>query len=231
MLNTLHKFIGSIFRRKWVPKPRYPQSKDMVAWFKQYGEGLYISNMQSASTNIVSKCIRLIAGEETHSIILLYAEDLRSWFTTMEWERLATKYKFYYGSFTDIEEDNIKILVLGSADETGMNYPSFRTYQYRMQSIRKVPLTYDNEMKIVRYLVSPQVMSAEYDYYGLIFWFLRIADDERAYFCSEIIEEAFKRVNLKVSVKSNPSPHELEVFLGTQYWIVKHMSRGWPVAK
>lgn len=232
MFQRINKIVGNYFRKKRKPKIHTILLDSVLRFFQEQGEGIYYTCMRSGSTNIISRAIRCVTGAETHCVILYYSEELKSKFSSIEWDKIKMKYKEYYGSSYDIEEDDVKVLVMASADEVGMTYFDFSKYQRREQSIRKAPLSVMQEDTIIRYMCSDTVMDANYDYVGLTFWwFFRIIDDERAFFCSEIIEEAFKTIGIKIAAIPNPSPKDIEQYNTDTNWLKKRMGKGWPTAK
>jgi hypothetical protein len=214
MINLINKLIAKNRRKVFRPKNHRPLTMEWYIRFRCWGEGLYYANIQSRNNNLVAKIIAKFSKGLTHSIAILYSEDLEKHFTIPEWERIKQNWNHYYGYTKTLDED-IKVLVLASADENGLNFLDFGNYQRRQLSLRKVKIFKMNERRILKYLVSRS--KKIYDYTGLIFFWLHktfkffgFLDDPEADWCSESIYDAFKKGGIFIADRDNPSPAEIE---------------------
>lgn len=218
LAHCINECLEKKFKAEWVPKDLRVLSNDMYQLFKVCGEGIYSSELVSTGNDFVSKMIAWISGKFSHAVHIIYDENLRSKITDDEYERLITNWKIYYGLdrvTAEAEFAKVKILVLGSADKNGMNYPDFSVYQQRIQCIKKMRMTPDKSTNLLRWYLSVETFDADYDYTGLTFWPLcktalyKILDDKKAYFCSEIMNLAGKAVRYTMYSKKYPSPTQL----------------------
>jgi hypothetical protein len=120
---------------------------------------------------------------------------------------IEDKYRKYYG--TNDNFLNTKIWVLGSADNNGINYLNYSTYQDRKQSIRKVKLVLPLQQFICKWLVRPQIMNAYYDFVGLFLWGIKV-ESKKDLFCSELVYKCFDTIGIKVAKHNKPSPWDIE---------------------
>jgi len=212
IIHALNKAIDTREKKEWIPKIKRDLTDETYEFFKSCGEGFYNICFESAQLDFVSKMITLVTGKYSHAVTIYYCENIRSKVTDEEWHRLKLKYFTYYNDPNDLDAklEKIKVLVLASADENGMNYFDYSHYQDRKQVIMK-PTLNEGQMDLVlhSYLTS-ETMNAVYDYTGLAFWwFNRMFDDEKAWYCSEIIFSKFIKVGIRVANSFDPSPTEL----------------------
>jgi len=213
----LAHWINTLFDKKykveWIPKDYRDLIPSMYDVFKANGEGVYESILQSTGNDFAAKMIAFFSGKFSHCFHMFYSEDLRGKLTNLEYVRIINNWERYYGiSEQEAEEkfQDVKILVLGSADKNGMNYPNYSTYQSRKQCIRKLYTTPQQNIDLLKWYLNPTVMSAIYDYTGLTFWWLfKIFDDERAYYCSEIIKDAGDKIEYAMCNIDEPSPTQI----------------------
>lgn len=225
--HLINKMIHSYFMKHFKAKNRDVLKEELYDLVKEHGEGIYYCNIKGKSNNFVAKAIEKFSKGITHSIIILYSENLKDHFTQNEWARINKKYRFYYGTTKNIEDD-LKMLVLGSCDDSGMNYFDFSEYQNREYSIRKAPITSAQQCGIIKFMISKNMMKSYYDYVGLFFWPLnklfrklkwKGVQSKKDYFCSEQVYEAFKKIGIDIANGIiNPSPAELEE--NRKEWIV-----------
>lgn len=215
-INWINNKINDWKDKEWEPRDTRNLNPEVYDIFKENGEGVYYSSIVASNNTFVGKCISWLSGKFSHTIIMIYAEDMSEWFTEEEWKRLYKKYELFYGSFGNLFQfmDKTKIMVLGSADENGMNYFDYSQYQHRQQIISKPDLTLEQQKQVVKSLVTEDATNKNYDYTGLAFWWLwRALDDERAWYCSEQAYDVFKKVGYFVYNKDNPSPTQIAKYV------------------
>jgi hypothetical protein len=221
MFRWINKMIASKYKKEQKPRAYKPLEQESLYRFSNKGDGLFVCNFKGTSNSFVAKVIQYFSGNLTHSFIVLYSNDMRSWFTSEQWEKLSKKYNYYYGVTTGIPLST-KTLVLGSADQDGINILDYSKYQNRMQSIRKVPINSVAIKAVIGWLCRDKVLNANYDYSGLvtqplheILPFMDVKDD---FYCSELCYDAFDSVGVKIAKKADPSPKDIEDY--HKEWIV-----------
>lgn len=224
MASLINRLIGNWFKGSFRPDSYKPLSDEIYQMFKSKGEGLYYSCIKSEDNNFVSRAIPHITelynkpGKEdihlSHCVAIFYSEKLKSHFTPNEWYIITKSWNNFYGNSYPLD-DSIKVLVMASADDNGMNYFNFSQYQNRDFSLRKVELPESGKYKVIRFLVS--IAPLYYDYTGLVFWWLyrlcswfKFLDDPESLYCSENMYEAFKCANFKIADNDEPSPLDIE---------------------
>lgn len=224
MASLINRLIGNSFKGSFRPDSYKPLSDEIYQMFKSKGEGLYYSCIKSEDNNFVSRAIPHITelynkpGKEdihlSHCVAIFYSENLKSHFTPNEWDIITKSWNNFYGNSYPLD-DSIKVLVMASADDNGMNYFNFSQYQSRDFSLRKVELPESRKSKVLRFLVS--IAPLYYDYTGLVFWWLyrlcswfKFLDDSESLYCSENMYEAFKCANFKIADNDEPSPLDIE---------------------
>lgn len=225
------------FKKEAIPRTHRPLSPEIYEIFKSQGEGLHYCNIKSKDNNIIAKAIGKIAqwfnkkSDEdlslTHTIAILFSDNLRLWFTDDEWKIIITRWNEYYGHTKGLD-GSIKALVLASADEEGMNFFDFSKYQTRDFSLRKLPLGRKKQKLIVNKLVS--IKSAPYDVTGLVFWWLyricswfKFLEDPDSYFCSELYDIVKDTTGFKIANCADPSPLDIENYkIDLRYYVTKN---------
>lgn len=207
MVTMINRKIGEYFRKRYQKKHWRPLIPEMKNIFRAFGEGLYYVNMKQSGTSLISKLISIFSRGYVHSVTILYSEKLSERLNDVQKLVVKSKMAFYYIDPPAL--DDIKVLVLASADDSGMNFFDFSNYQLRKMSIRKVRENYD-ENKVIDFMFHNALI--DYDYTGLAFWCLRMFDDEKAYYCSEICYDAFIRAGIKIAEKPDPSCWDIEKY-------------------
>jgi len=214
MANIINILIGENRKKAFRPKQHKELTTEWYERFKEWGEGMFYANIQSRENNTVAKLISRVSGGLTHSIAILYAENLKDYFTDDEWITILCSWNNYYGG-SKVLDETVKVLVLVSADENGMNCFDFSAYQKRQLSIREAPLLPENIRFVLEYFMSRAFKY--YDYTGLFFWLLYktcewfgFLDDPDADFCSESIYDGFTKGELLIADCDNPSPDDIE---------------------
>lgn len=215
MLKWINQLIQKHYLKKFKPK----NYKVLIPWFhtlfKSHGEGVYLVNTKSTGNNFVSRAIAKFSNGYSHSFIFIYAEDLSSRFTPEQWIKLIDNWNHNYGGVIPLT-NNIKTVVLASADSTGMECYDFSHFELRKMTIRKIPCTIFQEKIIINYLMN--IVSRSYDYTGLLGWLFKIGDDRYSYYCSENVYCACHDAEIKIADNSEPSPGQIEKYLPTQAW-------------
>ena len=221
MFKWINKLLANKYKKEQKPRGQRTLTTEAFERFHPKGEGLFIINLKGTSNSFVAKVIEYFSGKLTHSFIAMYSQDLRSWFNDEQWAKITAKYNYYYGITTGIPT-TAKVLVLGSADQDGMNYFDYSHYQNRIQSIRKAPLNSVQIKGIIGWLCQDRVMNANYDYTGLVGWMFRkilpCTDVKVDLYCSELVALAFNSVGLKIAKDLEPSPAQIEEY--HKDWIV-----------
>jgi len=213
--HKINECIDKKMDAEWKTKTHRELNESAYEFFKIHGEGLYNFCVESKNNNFAAKMIALLSGKYSHGCTMFYHENIKSMLTADEWHRLQLKYYTYYGEVDNIEEKlgKIKVLVLASADSNGMNYFDYSSYQGRKQVIMKPELTDKQMKKILHSYLTSDTMNALYDYTGLAFWWLnRMFDDERAWYCSEIMYDKYKEAGVIIADDPNPSPTQIVKF-------------------
>lgn len=214
MIHCINKKIESYYKKKWKPKIYREPTEKLKNLFSE-GEGLYLVCIESKNNNIVSKAISFFSGKYSHTVTVLHTKNKDDWFDLKEEGSLARKVGFFYNSLLYPAIEN---LVLASADDVGMNYFDFSHYQGRKFKIRKMHQGRLREKQIAEDFISRKVMDTPYDYTGLAFWWLnRAMDDEKAFYCSEVHSDIFRRNGKKISKDKNPSPTQIVKYFNN--WI------------
>ena len=217
MLNFLNRFIQKCFKKKHKPKSFREIDPVIHEVFKKNGYGVYLANIKvSSGASFVGKAIAKFSGNFVHSILIFYVENIKNYFDTPAIEKINTNLSQYYQSFSGSAE-SIPILIIGSADEIGINCCSFSNYQRRDFTLRKLPTT---ELKI-KFIGNEIVktLGDPYDATGLFgFLFNKILDDKKTHYCSELCYDACMKAGIKISDVENPSPYDIEKY--NKYQIV-----------
>lgn len=212
LIHKLNEYIDKKEKKAWVPKTHKELDDLAYEFFKIHGEGLYNICVESTNNDFVAKMISLLTGKYSHGFTAYYCENIKAKLMDDEWHRLKLKYYTYYGDAEDLDAKlgKIKVLVLASADSNGMNYFDYSAYQKRRQVIMKPILTEAQTSSILHSYLTIDTMNALYDYTGLAFWWLnRMFDDERAWYCSEIMYDKFKEAGVLVAAEANPAPTQI----------------------
>jgi hypothetical protein len=215
MLNWINKKIQEYYVKKHqakIYKPLLPMFKDM---FEKNGEGLYLCCIKASYSNIVSKIIGWFSKGWSHCIIFYYSENLQKNFDDLAWLKINKSWNQIYGNKVPLNE-NIKTLIISSADETGMECFDFSQYEFRQMTIRKIPATEEQKQIILNCLIS--IIGKPYDLTGLIGWLFKLGDDKYSYYCSENVYDACKIGNIIIAEKEEPSPGQIENYQPTQSW-------------
>ena len=213
----MFKWINAQIVKKYkkTTKPRSHKELTTEAYerFHPKGDGLFLVNIQGVSNSFVAKCIEYFSGKLTHSFIMIYSTDLRSWFTDEQWTKLSAKWNYYYGTTTGIPLTT-KTLILGSLDQDGNNICDYTHYQNRKQSIRKLPVNSVAIKAVLAWLCQDKILNAGYDYSGLatqpLHKILPCMDVKEDFYCSEFCYEMMDFVGYKVAKKPDPSPKNIE---------------------
>ena len=209
LTHCINKRFDKKFKAEWVPKDWRSLPYVMHDLFFNYGEGMYVSILQSTNNDFVAKMIAFFTGKFSHCFHIYYSENLRSEILDEEYGRIIDNWKVYY-NFTQAEAEakfaETNLLILASADKTGMNYPDFGVYAARQQSIRKLYTNNAQNTTMLRWYLSANVMNSIYDYCGLALWGLKIFDDPEAFYCSEIVYDAAHEVGYEMATHKDPSP-------------------------
>lgn len=227
MFYLRHNFnyrLNQYFKKRWTGVKYTKLDADKLLLFKNSGEGLYNiffeRNVYSSSPffySIVTKIIYWVSGKYTHVATVLYSENIKNFFNQIEWNKLIKKYMFFYGvGFYEAEFllKDTKVLVLASADETGMNYFNYSYFQKRPQTITRPILNSSinsiNDVKfIVSLYLSDKIYNSFYDFFALIFWGInRTIFDYFSFYCSELVYYVFNKVGIKLADNKHPSPTE-----------------------
>jgi hypothetical protein len=214
-MSIINTAIGSYQRLKWRPATHRELAPEWEERFSEWGEGMYTSNIASRNNDLPSKLISRFAGKLSHSIAILHSNDLSSWFTRKQWQNITDSWDAHYGHTKKLNS-SITTIVLASADKVGMVYSNFSSYERRELSIRKPPISMDDQLKVAQWLAN--IHAAEYDYTGFVFWllyrtciFFRFLEDPESWMCSENVYIAFKHAaNYLLTSVLYPSPDELE---------------------
>jgi len=212
LLNVINKLIKKIReknRKRKLPYPLYLVFDDL---FRRHGEGLYIVCLKASPDNFVSKIIGMITGQMAHTFIMLYSQTFGKWLTMEQTAKVTRSIINNY----KVPPQNIKALVISSADSTGMECFDFSSYQNRKMTIRKIPASKDQLKKIISFLVD--IVGRPYDFTGLLGWLFKCGDDAQSYYCSEAVYDACKSAGIIVADNSSPSVDDIENFSETQSW-------------
>jgi len=235
--HALNSIIDCIYEKKRTKKAWEPLTNQGIVDGLSDGK-IFICCLVSRNNNIVAKAISKLSGPFSHVVAVCTMAGI-VWDAHGEYSRIHVKLEQYYGDF--ISPD---YLVLASADENGMNYFDISEYQNREMVIFDITGTQDEiEIKeydngtmetvihgndksdaIIKDFLSPQIMNAHYDYTGLIGWVVkawkwlyRKFDDERAYYCSEVVYDVFKRNGIGIADSSEPSPTDIYNYCKSRY--------------
>ena len=234
MASLINRLIGNWFKDSFRPDSYKRLSDEMYQVFKSKGEGLYYSCLKSEDNTFLSKMIPYIIElynkpekediSLSHCVAIFYSENLKLYFTPNEWNIITKSWNNFYGNAYPLD-DSIKVLVMASADDNGMNYFNFSQYQSRDFSLRKVELPESEKSKVLSFLVS--IAPLYYDYTGFVFWWLyrlfswfKFLDDQESLYCSENMYEAFKCANFKIADNEEPSPLDIENYnMGLRFYV------------
>lgn len=233
----INKKFNEKFDKEFRPKTHRVLSPDTYDIFKKYPEGITYCNIKSKDNNIVAFLIGKTAQwfnkksdvdlSLTHTIAILNSENLKEWFSKEDWEIVTANWDKYYGGTKKLDA-SIKLLVLASADDNGMNFFDFSVYQGRDFSLRKLPVGKKKTKALISKLVS--IESAPYDMTGLVFWCLykvlkwfKFLDDPESYFCSELYGLVKETAGFEIAEEENPSPLDIENYrTDLRYYVTKN---------
>lgn len=219
LVEWLNGFVQKIEKKRFSKKTFYSLRPEIEDLFKKHGEGLYVCNLKSKSNNIVAKAIGFFSryrnpqgtARLSHTIVIYYG-DLSKYLDASRRAIIESKLSFYYLNVPKIED--VKCMVLASADDSGMNYFSFSTYQNREFSLRKVDVGISTGTAVCWFI---DQYNRNYDFTGLVFWpfyklfkFLGFLDDSSSWYCSEVTYEGFKEVCIFIAREEDPSPADIE---------------------
>lgn len=213
MSNIINEMANRIYSYTWKKKDYFDLQDRWLDFFRENGEGFYYTNLIGLPDDPVSSLITYFSGPFSHSVMLYYSEDIFRKFNVEQRDRIWYKYNDYYknpGPEFPVNDkfDNTKVMVLGSADKIGMNYFDFSSYQNRQQIICKLPdMTPQETRNMLDYLTRKDLMEADYDVTGLVFWAERLADDHKSWYCSELVYDVIKNTTgISITFDENPSP-------------------------
>ena len=216
MANFINELIRSNRQKVSRPATHKELPDEWRFRFIAWGEGLYYANIQSKNDSLVAKLISRFSKGLTHTIAIIYSNNLQACFTEEDWLRVVLSWNHYYGGTRPLDS-TIKVLVLASANEARIDVCDFSVYRKRHLSIRRTSIPSLDVATIIRYLVSR--LRNPYDYTGLAGWllyktceFLGFLDDPEADFCSEIVYDGFKKGNYRIAKEDNPSPANIEEY-------------------
>lgn len=219
MSNIINIIAQKIQLKNFVKKKHDVLKQERHELFKQHGEGLFYVCFKAATSDWYSKAIGYFCKGLSHCFIVLYSENLRSWFTQDQWSKIEKKWKLYYGSLEGL--DTCKVMVLASADSIGFNTFDFSEYQNRSMSIRKIPnevYSRETQLKVAHWLLEV-THDMIYDYLGLIGYIIsNKIHDKKNYYCSNEIYYAFKSQNIFIADCENPKPSHIQDY--NHEWIV-----------
>lgn len=219
-IHTINELIAMNQKSKVEPRTFRPfVEKNKVNMYEMHGDGIYLNFIESRNNNPIAKGISFISGPFSHVVATLHSDNIQQYFDEDSWIRMRKKFINFYkeqGVAKDfLDQGKTKTLVMASSDQDGHNYFDFGSYQKRDQMIVKLDIPKDLIKNIVIELCNPEIMYAVYDYIGLIGWMLSkieclyaLIDDERAFYCSEVVYEVLKHFNVFIAKNSEPSPTE-----------------------
>lgn len=206
MCHCINKAITDYYKKRFKKKSHRILYSSLYDVFYRNGEGLYYVDIKSKQNDIPAKLISLFSHGWTHSLTVLYAENWDKYLSKYQQSIVQQKLNDYYLS---AQLDGIKVLVMGSADDSGMNFFDFSNYQDRKFTVRKVQESF-REKDIIDFIVG--TANFPYDATGLFFWLLRLFDDEKAFYCSEKVYDEWLGGGIKVAEKPEPSPWDIEKY-------------------
>lgn len=202
--HPINSAITKRYKKRFQKKTHRLMNANIYNVFYENGPGLYYVNLKSAAKDIPSKLISLFSRGWVHSITVLYAENWDDYLNPIQKDMIQGKLNEYY-HYAELK--NIKVLVMGSADDSGMNFFDFSNYQDRKFTIRK---TVVREKPVINYICNTAYFP--YDVTGLFFWLLRLFDDEKAFYCSEKVYKEWLVGGVKVAKHEKPSPWDIEKY-------------------
>jgi hypothetical protein len=214
----INQKLAEKFKKETKPSAHREMTLESYQRFQSNGEGIYYCNVKGKSNTITAKLIEFFAHKLTHSFAVLFSNDLRSWFTDEQWKKLCDRWNYHYGVTTGIPS-TVKALILGSADQDGINIMDYSAYQSREHSIRKAPLNSIQIKKLLEFVCQDKILNANYDYVGLALHLIsRKLQDKTAWYCSELVYDSFMAIGVKTAKKPYPTPYELECY--NKEWII-----------
>lgn len=209
-MKLINRLLQKYFRSKFKGVKHKPLDEEIYRIFRDNGEGLYYVNIWSRNNTIMARLIGLFSKGISHTVPVVYSENMRDLFNVSQWAKIIGSWIHYY---REVPGD-IKVLVLPSADDIGLVACDFSRYQNRKISIRKVRI--GDQRKVVDYLVSR--IGRPYDSIGLVCWLLGLRDDPYSDYCSEVTYDGMKAGGVRIAGKDNPSPAQIEEY--NKGWIV-----------
>jgi hypothetical protein len=217
LLTWLNKKISESYKKNHKPKSYIPLLTPFEDLLKKHGEGLYLCCLKADSKDILSKIIGYFSSGYSHCVIFLYSEDLKKWFSELDWLKIEKSLYECYGKNIVFTGD-MKTLVVSSADAIGMTCFNFSHYQLRKMTLRKIPANEFQNKLILKFLTN--IIGKAYDFTGLLGWLSKSGDDKYTYYCSEEVDAACRLAGILIAPHKDPSPGEIEKFLYTQLWKV-----------
>ena len=214
MKKLINKFIQKLFIKDYKPSTHKDLNEYMYNIFRSNGEGIYYVNIWSRNNNFMAKIIGLFSDGISHTVPVVYSEDLWSKFDVVHTLKIQAYFNQFYGLSVKTLLPDIKCLCF-SSDDIGQTVCDFSRYQNRKMSIRKCPDSI-NEKKVLDFLVAK--LGRPYDSVGLIDWIFGLRDDPYSYYCSELTYDALAYGGIFISDKENPSPAQIEKY--NPEWIV-----------
>ena len=224
---TINAYVDELFEKERTRKDhRELSNHDLIAALSK-GK-LFLFVIVSRNNNFVSKTISKASGPFVHVACVIDGSAYAP--TCPEVTRLADKINQYYK-----KPAIFKYMVLGSANETGMEYFDASVYEKREMVVFDLNAVSKEDFDgLVREFLSEKIMSATYDYTWiadqllkflfrftpkLARWVVRKLDDEGAYGCSEQAE-IFARHNIAIADVEEPNPTDNYRFCKKKYPIV-----------
>jgi hypothetical protein len=224
-MGTLKNWINERIRKHYVDRATKRTYKAATKeTLKIFPKGkMSIVNIRTRNNNFLARMIAKFSGGFTHEIAVLHTDRIREILEDDECRILQEKFNYYYKEPPNIED--VRLFVLGSCDDDGINYFDFGKYQNREFSVHVPKPVGPNKVKDMSNL-SLLYHGRAYDAIGLIFWPIYnkirslsfIFDDEKSYFCSEFVRDIFHASSIRVSKNDNPSPKDVEEFCVEQGW-------------
>lgn len=212
--------INMIIQKIYKNKTSFSKCKELQVnlynVFKRNGGVIYYANIWSKNNNFMAKTIGFFSEGISHTIPIIYSENLKGLFTQNQWEKIKIGWKDFYGTVDGLND--CKCLAF-SADDTGINICDLSRYNGRKMSIRKTELIPHHEKTITMIDFLCDKIDRPYDAIGLIVWLLNylcsklgIKDDTYSYYCSELVYDAFSEIGISIAAKSDPSPADIEKY-------------------
>lgn len=211
-MNLLNKWIADYYIKKRVKIDYKENSIELEQKMNSLGSGFSLIFLEGKKDDFVSNIICALTGKYSHVVLNWNCENIFSRLNLEERDNLFIKLREYYNISPTmcldlLRTNKIHNLIIASMDDTGANYKNLAVYQNRKMDIVKLNLTPEQEEKVIKLFFNKQIMNSKYDYTGLAFWWLcRLFDDERAFYCSELYYEQFKKLGIKICNEDEPSP-------------------------